>query len=333
MRVVLTADAVAVILADQAKSSKLHTLLGHARDGRHTVVVDPENALDGWLSTIDAASRNEYGRALQLCAREALLQGRDIATIKIAAGPVATWDDPLAELSLDLTLDVLAEPLGVLVENAENDFAFILSLMSLSQRESFRRKIEQRWIESLHGGGSDAIARLRARSARPAMKLRTYFMFDSDRLHPDECDPSWDGSSPDGSRVECQAFRWEPEVMQHLSGRYWRLHRRFIESYMPIDELQEENSTAAEAWGRLSDEQRWFYNMKDGFAKDLGRHDSARARDLYRDVTDEDRAALERGFGSKLAARFQKADNHCFNWDRAALTEARHQISQLLRLV
>ncbi|VVE18590.1 hypothetical protein PIN31009_03010 [Pandoraea iniqua] len=328
----LTADAVAVILADEEKSSKLHTLLGHARDGRHTVVVDPANALDGWLSTIDDASRNQYGIALQLCAREASLQGRDIATIKIAAGPVATWDDPLAELPFDLTLDVLAEPLGVLVENAENDFAFILSLMSPSQRESFLRKIDRRWIEPLHGGGSDAIARLRARSDRPAMKLRTYFMFDSDRLHPDECAPTWDGSSPDGRQIECQAFRWEPEVMKHLSGRYWRLHRRFIESYMPIDELQAENSNAAEAWGRLSEEQRWFYNMKDGFAKDRKRHDSARARDLYGDVADEDRAALEQGFGSKLAGRFQKHANHCFNWDRAALTEARHQIYQLLRL-
>ncbi|MBN3812429.1 hypothetical protein [Paraburkholderia sp. Ac-20347] len=158
-------------------------------------------------------------------------------------------------------------------------------------------------------------------------------MFDSDRLHPTESEEDWDGQSPDGRPATCQAFHWVPEAREHIPQRFWMLERRFIESYMPQDELHDEKQDAAEAWARLTDDQRWFFNMKEGFRKDAKRDDACRARDLFANVSEEDRNALSGGFGKKLADRFQRRPDHNFNWDVAAIAEARREIPNLMRLL
>ncbi|MGN7614431.1 hypothetical protein ACQZV8_20365, partial [Magnetococcales bacterium HHB-1] len=96
-------------------------------------------------------------------------------------------------LSLDDALDVLDEPLGIIVENAENDWKFLLGCMPERVRKKILEMDKNRWLKPLHGGGSDIKKQIISRSKKEQERFRTFAFFDSDRRHPDELDLSWYG--------------------------------------------------------------------------------------------------------------------------------------------
>ena len=349
MQVIVSANVVQAVMGTAAVW-KLYTLLGYACTGRHLISFDPPDCLDAWLQTIDSGASEAYLYAIDLSSREWRDAAHNAATIRIEQNTAISWADPLAILPLDDALQVLAEKLGFLLENGENDWHFLLGIMPKSQRERIQNACDQGWLEPLHGGGSTIVAQLHARLKQPHRGLRTAMMFDSDRRHPLELAETWHPNEIIHGPKKCDAYEWEVLVKEKIPSRYWRLQRRFIESYMPDGQLRlvvDSNKVATlEAFLRMSPEQRWFYNMKQGFAQDrksekIDDSDIAtrievgdmRQRDLYRHISEQDKIVLESGLGKQLGQHYAQALTNDFEWDQAAIEEAQTHLPNFLRLL
>lgn len=324
MRVIIS-GAVAVAATQSVDLLLLQQLFIYAYNGRHVLAFDPPDCLDAWLASLDEVIRDCYQNAMRQSARQAHLP-HDVATILVGFEAQERWADPIAHLSLANALAVLNEPVGILLENKATDWAFLRKIMRQQDRETLDRAIDKRWAEPLHGGGNDLQKNLESRLAKAVQGLRTFVMFDSDRLHPDEWDEDWD-------QGDCQALVWERIAKANMPLRYWVLRRRFIESYMPRTELEVVASEEmVDAFFRLSQAGRWYYNMKLGFKKDDNRQDSARRKELSKAANENDWNILASGFGKDLATRYSEATNE-FAWDAAARAEADEILPRLMRLL
>jgi hypothetical protein len=254
--------------------------------------------------------------------------------VRIEVDSAPRWDDPEAVLPLDSALAVLREPLGILIENADNDWSFLLGLMRPSERGRLSNAVTKSWAEPLHGGGGTLPRRLTARCAIPQKALRTFALFDSDRRHPDELDVNWKPQNQEN----CQGYLTEQAVRSALPDRYWMLERRFIESYMPRAELPLGASPvthpdAVDAFFRMTPDERWYFNMKHGFRGDEPQENKHRRRALYAAVSPDDQKALHTGFGRQLADHYSHATTREFDWDIDARREATEALPRLMRLL
>lgn len=336
MKVIVSDRAVQAVLGTD-HLWKLNQLITYACQGRHTVWFDPPTALDDCLNMFAHDVQPRFRSILESSIRQAVTLSSDCATIRIEPIADPIWDDPVAILPLDDALGVLDEPLGILVENSANDWHFLYGIMRQHERRYVLKSLDKGWAICLHGGGSTLIKQLEARLQSKKKALRTFVMFDSDRLHPDECDSNWTPERPNMRPAACQAYKWETVTKTHLPLRYWMLKRRFIESYMPQSELnkgasQTVNPDAFDAFNRLHDAGRWYFNMKNGFLGDDKRDDKERIRDLYENVAQVDVVALNQGFGDKLADHYSCAASSEFNWDDDAREEAGNAMPRLMRL-
>lgn len=336
MRVIVSGD----VLDDAASEVwELHELLGFACRDRHAVFFDPPSALEKCLATFEQSSRIIYERAISLAARKASTFPADVATIRIEVTMSSRWEDPLAVLPLREALAVLREPLGILLENADNDWNFLRGIMRRSERERMQRAVDEGWAAPLHGGGDTLQKQLEARLEVPRKGLRTFVMFDSDRLHPDELANTWTPVRPGHRPAACKAFEWEKLTRSKLPFRYWMLQRRFIESYIPKSELSKGASDktpsgAVDAFYRMSRDARWYFNMKNGFDGDSKRHDKDRCLELYKlIIATPDHDLLKKGFGENLAEHYAESTIREFDWDPDALHEASTAIPRLMRLL
>jgi hypothetical protein len=335
MRVIVSTAVVRAIL-DTEEVVKLHRLLSHANTQRHVVLFESLESIEPWLESVDIMSREVYRRSINLSYRAASAYPADAATVQIELRATQSWGDPVCILCLDDALKLLDEPLGVLVENAGNDWTFLCGIMRPSERKRFLKLVAEGWATPLHGGGSDLKNRLEDRFASPFKKLRTFVLFDSDRLHPDEFDSAWNPHQRGLPRAQCQAYGWEKIMLQHLPHRYWMLRRRFIESYMPFSELVSlfgEASDVYQSFSGLTRYGRWYFNMKSGFDGDANRTDKARVKDLFSDVSPLSRSRLAAGFGTNLADQYSNAITNDFTWDQDALAEANEMLPRLMRLI
>jgi hypothetical protein len=180
---------------------------------------------------------------------------------------------------------------------------------------------------------------LAARLAVPRKAFCTFVLFDSDRLHPAEFDSDWTTARPGKQAAACKAYEWEQQILANdVKPYYWMLKRRFIESYMPREELQKgaENKTHPDAYNAffsMDCDARWYYNMKEGLLKDQDRDDKERCRDLYDNLTPDMRHALADGFGKTLARHYAASLEYEFIWDEEARSEADQTLPRLFNLL
>lgn len=66
------------------------------------------------LATFEPATRGSYRRAIELAARSAATLPADAATLRVEAGTIPRWEDPIAVLPLKEAVALLNEPLGIL---------------------------------------------------------------------------------------------------------------------------------------------------------------------------------------------------------------------------
>lgn len=332
MKVIVSEEILTI--ANTGDVFKLHTLLGHACTGRHVILFDPPTAPKTWLGGLDPFTGQAYQTALKNSARSANELSVDVATIRIQRISTPRWQETVPLLPLDEALDVLGEPLGILVENALNDWCFLLGMMRPIERTQVQHAEEKGWLKPLHGGGSTLPAQIKARLNKPHETFRTFVLFDSDRRHPDELATGW--SPPEGEA--CAGYNYQKAVHPDLSHQHWMLKRRSIESYMPEQQIRQACSgntppDAVEAFSRLSQQGRWYFNMKQGFDGDQPIQNNSRCRDLYDAVSQEDRNALSKGFGKHLADQYQKAVSMVFHWDDEARREASEALPRCMRLM
>ena len=300
MKVILSEDVFDFSKGDGVL--KLHKLFAYAYERRHAVICNPASAADAWFKTLDEPTRIAYQKALVWSAREAARFPANIATLWITKTPQPKWQDPVAVLPLKEALRVLDTPLAILLESSLNDWYFLQGIMPILQRDRVQRFEEEGWIIPLHGGGSEIKKFIDQRVKKNHEGLRTFALFDSDRRHPDELNPTWAPSSHHNGIEKCEGFLIEQIAKQVLPNRHWMLNRRSIESYMPRSQMAKASWGDSEtkktekiaAFFRLSQQGRWYFPMKQGFNKNQHLNNAHRCRDLYTTVSQTDKQTLKR---------------------------------------
>lgn len=189
----------------------------------------------------------------------------------------------------------LEAPAFVLVENSESDGTYFLDAMIYC---FFRLQLQdaqtEAWWHYEHLGGFGEIEkRLDQLLARTVGSPRIFVVADSDRLYPGHVSPT------------------ETKVRETCEGHgipFKILNKRKIENYIPPSLLVYVNRQATlRAFKKLTQEQRDFYEMKDGFE----RLDNNEAKvpspqvTLYSDVRKHAYRDLCGGFGHNVCELFK----------------------------
>lgn len=185
----------------------------------------------------------------------------------------------------------LAEtPLRLLVENRYSDGLFLRRIV-----DELDKPLSQLWdrpgdpiqIDSL-GGIGQMPQEVRNRAENKSYRPRLIVIADSDKTSP-----SHQGSEKALElRERCEKYKVP----------CWILAKREAENYLPLVLLNAwvlENpkyTQMVDAWNRLTEDQKNFYDMKKGLPKD--RDD--KMSPLFREMSDADYRTLTEGFGSNV---------------------------------
>ena len=202
--------------------------------------------------------------------------------VRVTARPNA-----LDELKPEDAFRLADEPLVILVENRVSDGAFVkrvVTELDKSLHGLWRRPGDPIQLDSLGGAGqmpAEVERRTQGRRYRPRLVVIT----DSDRKGPGQkVSPS--------VRALCRRCK-------ALDVPCWVLAKREAENYLPRILLGERQDAGAdharlvEAWDRFNDDQKNFFDLKNG----LPEAPSAIEQALFAGLPLADRAVLSRGFG------------------------------------
>lgn len=360
MRVVFCVEALASVTT---APWRLHQLLAMACEGQHRLLFDSPETEEACLATLEERVRRSYQHALAQGRLQAIKAPRDAVTLFIRNVEADMLSGTTATVNLASALVILTERLAFFLEDNKNDWCFFRGIMrGVMTAEEYRILADavcKGWAHAVHGGGVSKLKEtIETRCSETAFRLRTFIIFDSDRLHPREV--SWTRESPDRHKAANQTLELQALMFRHFEQSHWTLQRRYIESYMPRSELEswerseEKNRGTSspairiDAFFRMNREQRWYFNMKRGFFQDLlekkkdgvteGRFDKGRIGNLYDDVKHErpaDWQALLHGFDDKLGHWYQRLeDPGCsFDWDPEAREEAALVKGRVLRML
>lgn len=247
-------------------------------DGRHKwVVKDTEPIVrSAWLGSEGEARR----RILIEQARTSRNELRADLYVRELGEPPC-WRDDRWEVPADVAEEVLWQPVGIVVENAKCDGAFlkIVALRTGSRKlqrrlgEAVFERLRNRWTNPLgdgrwfsvrHGAGNNTSQQVELHvDAEPRVARRIFVLVDSDR----------DGSSaPLGSTAAdvektCQRLRHEHGPRLCLSLRI--LRKREVENYLPAAVLREKSGRRYESWCQLTEVGKDYGDLKESFGKDL----------------------------------------------------------------
>ena len=279
-------------------SLDLLALLRLGFEGRHLVQTRPswepgtKLAVNRWLADQSPEVREQAELALSSGLEEAV-RFPPALTVSVVDGTTPQWNPP--RLPLDMALRVLERPLKLLVEDAENDAAFLRTAALEHWRTALDRSFADGWIEVEHGGG---IPRMLPRlKGRPTSELlRLWVLFDSDAREPDR---------PSAQSEELRDLCEDQAVAHH------QLRRRAAENYLPLPALaawakigprskRKELQATYLAFKEMKATLRHHYHMRGGFAKDEEEGIPALFDDFSR------RPELRHGFGRNVRELFKQ---------------------------
>ena len=213
--------------------------------------------------------------------------------VRVTAHPVAP--DELAPEQASRLAD---EPLVILVENRNSDGGFVERVVTELDKPLhglWKRDGEPIRLDSV-GGAGQMPREVERRATAVPYRPRFVAVVDSDRRGPG------DSESADARRLR--------EVCDKHGLSCWVLAKREAENYLPRDLLRampnadSRHERLVEAWDRLGDDQKDFFDMKDGLPDDP----SAIEEELFDDLPEADREILVAGFGPNA--------HECWNrWD------------------
>ncbi len=243
-------------------------------------------------------------------------------SLKISVSPtgasVVAGDPPWA-LTASAACELINRPLRVVLENDHSDRLFIESTV-----QSFSRWRANGWLTPAMGGGSAMKKDIAATAGDVVARWRTFYLFDSDRLHPSELAAGW--TPPRGD--SCQGHQFEVACGSIPRARWHRLERRSIENYLPAVVLQGVNAgAAATLFGASVGAMVHFYNVKQGLAGDgisppnpTSAIRAARSQGFWTALRAAEITALETGFGPHVSNEFQNVPS-AFAWPPDVLRE------------
>ena len=194
------------------------------------------------------------------------------------------------ELTPENAFRLADEPLCILVENRFSDRSFVeyvVKELDESLRILWNRPGDPIRIDSV-GGKGQMPQEVECRTSGKPYRPRLVAMVDSDRKSPDA------DASPDARRL-CRACK-----QQDLPC--WILAKREAENYLPRVLLlawkgtRKGHKQRVDAWDRLNDDQKNFFDMKRGLPNVLSKVEQK----LFGGLSPADRAVLSGGFGPNV---------------------------------
>ena len=276
----------------------LDRILGRIEDGWHVWDL-PESDAAAFRATTWIKERAAKGDRV----RDALLvksTRRDAWTPNPRGRRVHVTPHPSGkdELTPEQAFRLADEPLVILVENRYSDGAFVervVKEMDKSLRAIWGRGGEPIRFDSV-GGAGQMPREVETRAGAVPYRPRLVAVVDSDRRGPG------DPESANARRLR--------EVCDKHGLSCWVLAKREAENYLPRTLLRampnagDRHERLVEAWDRLGDDQKDFFDMKDG----LPDAPSVIEEDLFDDLLEADREILATGFGPNV--------HECWNrWD------------------
>ena len=248
---------------------------------------DPEQMEDtAWIR--DRDRQGDWVRELLVVSVQRSAWDRTLAphgrSIRVTAHP-CTSDDLTPEDALRLA----EEPLCILVENRFSDGPFVervVEELDESLHDLWKQPGEPIRIDSVGGKGQMPQEVERRGSGRPRPRLVA--IADSDRKSPN------DDASPDARRLL--------RACEKRDLPCWLLAKREAENYLPRvlllarQDAGEDHARRVDAWDRLSDDQKNFFDMKSGLPDTL----SGIEQKLFDGLSPTDRTILSNGFGPKV---------------------------------
>ena len=177
------------------------------------------------------------------------------------------------------------KPLVILVENRRSDGAFVkrvVTELDKSLHKLWRQPGEPIQFDS-PGGVGQMREEIERRTQGVPYRPRLVVIIDSDRKGPDDADSS-----------EAQRLRHKCET---LGVTCWVLAKREAENYLPGILLRKRHDAGAdhaqlvEAWDRLNNDQKDFFDMKNGLSDE---------QELFDGLSPADRTILSSGFGREV---------------------------------
>jgi hypothetical protein len=325
MRVILAEN-----LFESANVSPLDliSLIQLGLEGRHYLQTDPPTSgtLTTWLANRDQTIRDECEFSLN-SGFELDALSPSFREIRVENVRFPSWGAACVVVPVNSALSFLRLPFKILVENQVRDANFLIAISTAEKKRKLLQFIENEWIEIEHGGGIESMReRILAISAQSSLKLRIWTFFDSDSLRPNV------PSGPSKSLADA----CNNHVPFHM------LKRRAIENYIPLPALDiwssgdDTRKRCVRAFKKLNLNQRFHFNMKQGFLKDSRRMDANLVGDLFEGLDAEVCLALQNGFHVRLDRLY---DNHGANLQDWWFTldnqnaETDPMIDQLLQLL
>ena len=199
------------------------------------------------------------------------------------------------ELAPEQASRLADEPLVILVENRDSDGAFVARIVTeldKSLHGVWRREGEPIRFDSV-GGKGQMPQEVEKRAGAVGYRPRLVAVIDSDRKGPG------DSESKDARRLR--------ETCDKHGLPCWVLAKREAENYLPrvllrarpnvgAEHARAEHAKIVDAWERLSNEQKDFFDMKRGFPETPTEIEE----DLFADLSDGDRETLAGGFGPRV---------------------------------
>lgn len=267
----------------------------HPDDERHLWEIDDIDALLGsaWLDPPEhwrSQNTREIAERTTL-AMATVPRGRRMHSLKVVVTNTSDAEDSSLQLAPRRALEVLREPLHVVVENNQSDGAFVETMARVFGHRDLLLALARRWCVFMHAGGSGELhKRVEERLGANVLPQRICVITDGDRLSPSvEVDPRAAAlqQSCRASGVAC-----------------FVLHKRDSENYLPVEILAlHEASDRLTTFCRLTQAQRDHFDMKKGF-RDRPADDPAYG-DLYANLGERRRAALADGFGKNIGELFK----------------------------
>lgn len=177
---------------------------------------------------------------------------------KIVIDENGELEDSAKIFSPQEAITYLKESLSILVENGFHDGTFIKQIITFFGKDRHRIALDKCKFEFDNSGGCQNVTNTingKLLSFKNKSKfLRFFVLWDSDRNYPNE---------------PVKKYKKEEAFLQKLNIKYHILEKRAMENYLPIDAYQALSFPRQKKWfesyKNLSDTQKDYYNIADGF--------------------------------------------------------------------
>ena len=268
----------------------LDRILHKIADGWHVWDVAPQSDPDDLRATLWVSDRGDQGNwvfemfiaSIKRGAWSLAPHGRRVRVTT----PATRADD----LEPKDATHLVEEPLIILVENRFSDGPFVERVtkeVDNGLRKLWDRRGQPVRVDSV-GGTGQMLDEVKRRAEGQPIRPRLVTIIDSDRPSP-------------SATANTTARRLHREC-EKLNISCWILAKRASENYLSRILLSEREDAGAEhrqmveAWDKLNDDQKNFFDMKNGLAETP----SGAEATLFQGLSRNTRALLSRGFGHNL---------------------------------